>query len=273
MISQVLFVKDGTDWTGNYIRPGNVNAASLSQYCHHYYDSRQYDCSPTPEDVQGIAHAYGQNTFGSLDYDQDCENYTDMKDVLHSPRMPKYFCRRTPPGQQEFTYKFLEYNPDDEQRIYPYMTRRVITASAGPCNQYNFSSVKMGTVTGSQWSNYTYTNGSYTGSILLPVQIDTFDGTVYTYRGFNIPQNATLQACGKRCMWVWAHKTAKSGDESIFYQCPVTVNPVQSYDKPLQKAHEVSNDIARLAASSIALQGGKADAVNGWSQSQFYPNS
>ena len=246
------------------MRADTLNATNLSQYCHHYYDSRQYDCNPTPKDVQGIPPAYGQNTFGSLDYDQDCESYTKIKDVLQSPGRPKYFCRRTPPGQQEFAYRFLEYSPDDKQRVYPYLTSRVITASAGSCNQYNFSSVNIGSVIGSKWSNYTYTNGTYSGSILLPLQVDTFDGTVYTYRGFNIPQNATVQACGQRCMWVLSHKTAKPGEESTFYQRPVTVDPVQSYSKPLQAAHEVSDDIVRLAASSIAWQGGKADTENGF---------
>lgn len=111
----------------------------------------------------------------------------------------------------------------------------------------------------------------FDGSILLPVQIDSFDGTVYTYRGFKTPQNATVWACGPRCIWVWAHKTALGSEKSTFYQCPVIVNPVRSDQTPLQEAHEVSDDIARLAASSIALQGGTSDRDNGWCQSQFYP--
>ena len=269
LISQAFSVQDGTDWTGTYVRPDQVNATDLSCYYHYMYDSRKYVCDPSPENVQSIVHTYGEYTYGSLSYDQDCEYYNDTKDILHSRKKSRYFCRRTP-GQQEFAYRFLEYNPHDNQRIYPFLTRRWITASAGPCYNYSLSSVEKGSVTGGKWSNYTYSNGTFNGSIMLPVQIDSFGGTVYTYRDFQIPQNATIWACGKRCIWVWAHKTALGSEQSTFYQCPVTVNPVQS-NETLQEAHKVSNDIARLAASSIALQGGNSDRDNGWSQSQFYP--
>ena len=266
-------MRDGTDWTGTYIRAGWVNATNLSCYYHHLYDAEQYVCDPSPETVHGIVHVYGEYAFGSLSPGHNCENYINLDDILNSQNNPKYFCRRTP-GQQQFAYRFLEYNPHDNNRAYPFLTNRVITASAGPCYNYSLSHVQKGSVTGGKWSNYTYSNGTFNGSILLPVQVDTFDGTIYTYRGFQTPQNATIMACGQRCIWMWAHKTVSGSDRSTFYQCPVTIDPVNSTsEKSLQEAHKVSDDIARLAASSIGLQGGKADPDHGWTQFQFYPIS
>ena len=251
------------------MKPGQVNAANLSSYCHYTYDTKLYNCDPLPSRLHGIVHAYGEYTYGSMTYGEDCGHYTDSHDILHSQKNPKYFCRRTP-GQQEFAYRFLEYNQKDTLRIYPALTKRVITVSAGPCLDYAFSSVSKGSDTREPWSNYTYSNGTFNGSISLPMQIDTFDGTVYTYRGFNVPQNASVWACGDRCMWMWAHKTATPSEQSTFYQCPVTVKSVQ-YHGTLQEKHKVPGGIARLAASSIALQGGNSDPDLGWSQSQFYP--
>ena len=256
------------------MREDQVSAANLSCYFHHVYDQKTHVCDPSAEVVQGIVHLYGEYAFGSLSEGNDCVNYTSIGDVLRSRTNPKYYCRRTP-GQQEFAYRFLEYNPQDHQRTYPYLTDRVITASAGPCYQYSLSHVDTGSVEGGKWSNYSYYNATSSGNILLPVQIDDFDGTVYIYRGFNTPQTATVWSCGTRCIWMWAHKTIGPNDPSTFYQCPVTVNPVQnlSHQNELQDVHKVHDDIARLAASSIGLQGGKSDPENGWAQFQFYPVS
>ena len=206
-----------------------------------------------------------------MTFGHDCEKYTDLTSVLNSQNVPIYFCRRIP-GQQQFAYRFLEYNPFDLKRAYPFSTDRTITASAGLCYNYSLSHVEKGSVTNGKWSNYTYSNGTFNGSILLPVQVDTFDGTIYTYRGFKRPSEATVIACGQRCIWMWAHKTVSDSDASIFYQCPVTVDPVRSMrGNILRDVHIVPDDIARLAASSIGLQGGNSDPENGWIQSQFYP--
>ena len=189
--------------------------------------------------------------------------------MFYGETNPKYYCRRTL-GRQEFAYRFLEYNPKDDQRTYPFPTNRTITASAGECYNYSLSSVEEECQKGEKWSNYTYFNQTFSGSILLPVQIETFDGTVYIYRGFKPPQTATDYACGPRCIWMWAHKTVGPRDSSMFYQCPVTVQLVQN---SYLDAHHVPDDIARLAASSIGLQGGKSDPENGFTQFQFYPIS
>lgn len=226
-------------------------------------------CDQNPETVHGIVHAYGEAAFASLTDGHDCEYYNNIGDVLHSQANPKYFCRRTP-GQQEFAYRFLEYNPRDHQRAYPFLTNRTITASAGKCYNYSVEKVDKGSDKVGIWSNYTYTNQTVTDIISLPVKIDTFDGTVYIYRGSETPQNATTSSCGDRCIWMWAHQTKDQNNPSNFYQCPVTVNVVQNSE---QDVHDVSNDIARLAASAIGLEGGKSDQENGWSSFVFYPIS
>lgn len=258
-------MQGGTNWNGTYIRPARINASDLSCYYHHLYDDQKYVCDPSPEVVQGIVHAYGEYAFGSLSDSNDCVNYTNVEDVLRSGTNPKYYCRRTS-GQQEFAYRFLEYNPQDHQRTYPFVTDRVITASAGQCYQYSL--LRREKVAGGISFNFTYTNKTFSDSILIPAQIDNFDGTVYIYRAFNTPQNATIYSCGPRCIWMWAHRTLLGKEPSTFYQCPITVNSVQNV---LQDAHQVTDDIARLAASSIGLQGGNSDPDLGWAQFQFYP--
>jgi len=236
-------------------------------------------CDSSDGTVQGITHAYGEYAFGSLSEGNDCEDYTTVEDVRNSRKLPKYYCRRAPPGQQEFAYRFLEYNPGDLHRTYPYLTDRVNTASAGPCETYSLSHVDAGTDEGGKWSNYTYSSkDSIRGSVLLPVQVDTFDGTVYIYRGLKTPQTADTWACGDRCISMWAHKTesvTEGGKEpSTFYQCNFTVDAVQvPPQEKLQDAHRVPNDIPRLAASSVGLQGGNSDPDNGWTSFQFYPVS
>ena len=269
VIGQVFSIQDGTDWTGTYVTPGKIDAPDLTCFYHHLYHARSFTCDSSPETVHGIVHAYGEYAFGSLSEGNDCEFYDEIKDVLKSKANPKYFCRRTP-GQQEFAYRFLEYNPDDHQRAYPFLTNRTITATAGECYTYSVTDVDEGSIGGGKWSNYTITNKTVTSSILLPVKTDTFDGTVYIYRGFRTPQAATTWSCGDRCIWMWAHKTVDSNNPSTFYQCPVSVHPVQN---SVQDAHNISNNIARLAASAIGLEGGKSDKENGWSSFQFYPIS
>ncbi|KAL9007493.1 MAG: hypothetical protein Q9173_007254, partial [Seirophora scorigena] len=269
LITQVYSLQDGTNWKGTYTRADKVNTADLSCYYHHHYEEQTYTCESSPETVHGIAHAYGLYAFGSLTPGNDCVPYNDIDDVLRSQTTPKYYCRRTP-GRREFAYRFLEYNPDDTERTYPRLTDRTITASAGQCQQYSFVKVESVTTKSGKWSNYTYENGDINGSILLPVAVDTFYGTVYTYRGVKTPEEAKTYACGDRCILMWAHATGTGNGDSLFYQCPVTINEVRNAQLP---AHEVSPGIARLAAASIGLQGGKSDAVNGWAQSSFFPIS
>ena len=238
----------------------------LTCFYHHIYDARQYVCDKSDETVHGVVHN-GKYALGSLSESNDCVNYTTLEDILRSRTNPKYYCRRTS-SRQEFSYRFLEYNPKDDQRTYPFLTNRTTTASAGSCYSHSVSHGDKGTKSRRGWSNYTYSNGTFSGSILLPVQVDRFDGTVYVYRGSNPPQTATIYACETRCIWMWAHKTKSPRRPSMFYQCPVSVDLVPNSRKD---THHVPDGIARPAASSIGLQGGNSDPENGWTQFQFYP--
>ena len=247
------------------MRPSRVNFADLSCFYHFVYDRKTYRCEAS-ELTHGIVHAYGESAYGSLTQAKDCVQYSDVADVVHSQRNPVYFCRRFP-GQQEFAYRFLEYNPRDQQQTYPFLTNRVITVSAGQCTVYSVTSVKRGSDIGSQWTKYKL-NDTTAGELLIPARIDNFDGTVYIYRDRGIPQDATRWSCGPRCIRMWAHKTVFSNEPTTVYQCPITVSPVRNASL---HQHRINDGVARLAASAIGLEGGKSNSDHGWTQFQFYP--
>jgi len=277
LINQVYSLQDGTNWHGTYVEPNRkVNASDLSCYYHHIYDANKTKCDPAPETIHGIAHSYGDYAFGSLTEGNGCESYTTVDDVIASRNNPRYFCRRTT-GQHEFAYRFLEYNPKDLQRSYPYLTDRVITASSAQCDQYLVTNIDHGIVQDGIFSNYTYTNDDKTKTeyILMPVAADSFDGTIYIFRGWHVPEKAEIYACGDRCMSMWVFKNQLWGDHNLFFNCNVTVNEVRN---AMDDAHKISNGMARIAASTIGLQGGKPNEgkrkmKEGWTQWSFYPIS
>lgn len=53
-------------------------------------------------------------------------------------------------------------------------------------------------------------------------------------------------------MWMWVFKAHNPKEEPAFYQCPITISVVSNVTNVMQ---HVSNDVARTAAASIALQG------------------
>jgi hypothetical protein len=261
LINLTYSINDGTDWKGTYTRKGIVNATNLTCYF-------QNQACPTvnPQVVsQAQAHAYGNLPFRS-----ECVPYDEVSDVLNSKEDYTYYCRRTP-NRQEFAYQFKEYNPDDRQEAYPWFTNRIITASSGRCFEYSEVASSLGFDTNGILDalNYEYTNSSFNGNISIPIPNGALGGTTYIYRGTDIPQRATVYSCGPRCIWMWAHKNVGAGEESTFYQCPITVSPVSN---TTQDAHIISDDVARLAASAIGLEGRSADnnGTQVWTQFQFY---
>ncbi|KAL8829650.1 MAG: hypothetical protein Q9191_001901 [Dirinaria sp. TL-2023a] len=262
LVNLTYSLDDGTDWNGTYTREGTVNVANLSCYFHNQ------DCpSDDHEDiVQATAHAYGEVSSGTV-----CGPYNTTADILHSRNDYEYYCRRTP-GNQQFAYRFSEYNPRDLQRTHPHFTNRIVTASAGQCFQYSQVNLTLAPdLNGlmNAW-NYTFTNGSYTSSIRIPVNMEAVNGTAYVYRSAVIPQEAVTWSCGPRCMWLWAHKSFGAGEPSTFYQCPITVSQVSNVTHPGQN---ITDGIARLAASAIGLQGRFVGSPPNrtWTQYQFYP--
>ena len=211
---------------------------------------------------QALAHAYGDLSLVS-----ECGPYTEVSDVLKYKNNYGYYCKRTR-HQQEFAYRFSEYNPTDIQKVYPRLTNRTITASSGGCLEY--STVGGSTTLGNGDLVYKYKNDTYNGNITIPGQSVAIDGTTWIYRDTKTPQKADNYACGPRCIKIWAHKARGHGENSTFYECPVTVNHVSN---PIYDEQDVPDDVARLAAASIALQGrpsGSVNNVNVWTQYQLY---
>lgn len=263
LINLTYSIDAGTNWNGTYTRPGIVNVTDLS--C--FYGGGGCP-GPDHEDIQqSAAHLLGEFSSGDT-----CGSYNTTADILNSKNDYDFFCRRIP-GKQEFAYRFSEYNPKDKLRSFPWFTNRVITASSGPCFQYSFVNRTLGlNLAGirSAW-NYTFTNGSYTGNILIPADMESLNGTTYVYRGINIPQEAAAWHYGSRGMWVWAHKSGGVGN--TFYQCPISISQVSNVTNSSQN---LSDGMARLAASAIALQGRfvvnpKDPDKRLYTQYQFYP--
>lgn len=261
IISLTYNMDDGTNWNGTYTRPGVAKAANLTGYFKNNGKSLRF----SPKNYQAAAHTYGE-----LSQSMPCGPYNEISDIEKSRKDHGYFCRRAP-GQRQFAHRFSEYNPDDLQKNYPLFTNRVITASAGQCYEYTEASVKDSRDKGGNkaW-DYEYTNGSVTGHIVIPKNNQNADGTTYIHRGINVPENATAQFCGPRCMYVWAHKVAESKSSSLFYQCPITISTVSNV---VNNTQSISDEVARVAASSIALSGlpiwdGERQI---WTQYQFYP--
>lgn len=260
-------MNDGTNWKGTYTRNGVVNATNLTCYFHPKTDK----CIPQQDFLQGLAHAYGESPsmLKSGRYDQ-------IDDVVKSTHNYGYFCRNTP---GECAYRFVEYNPDDEQRTYPLFTNRTITASTGQCSTYSQTERALPANDTSGVSDplkFKIFNGSVYDSIIIPRELTGINATTYIYRGVNTPQKATKFSCGNRCVWMWAYINEGNLDNSTFYQCPITISKTSNASSD---THIVSDNVAKLAASSIALEGRLAienSSTDGsgpdWTQFQFYPS-
>ena len=76
---------------------------------------------------------------------------------------------------------------------------------------------------------YQYTNGTFNGNITIPGAYGAYDGTIYVYRGTNVPQKGVTYACSPRCikMW-WAHRLIGNGEISTFFECSITVKDVSN---------------------------------------------
>ena len=242
----------GWDYKHTYVTPGTVIAPNLGCYVHNQA------CSKQEATRQGLAHSYGQLTLGS-----NCGTYTDIAEVLTSRDKYDYWCRRVPTDQQQFAYWFLEFNPDDTQQAYPWLSDRIITATPGKCLIYD--EVKF--IEGPSRRIYTYKslNDSDDGTIEIPYALEIPSATAYIYRGFHEPSNADQQRCGSRCMWMWAHRNISGKEGSRFYKCPITISDVTNTNNDAQK---FPDDLAYLAAASIGVNG-RSDGTENWTQFQF----
>ena len=258
----------GTDYRGVYTQTGTVNASDLS--C---YNKRNTGCPTAPEVPQIVAHTYGE-----ISQSDQCCQYKELSDVLTSGKNCAYYCNRTP-GQEEFAYRFTETNPKDYPRIYPLFTNRVVTASYDQCYQYDVnqtSGKKVDDANGDLAAyNWSYSNGTVSGNITIPTEYSALDSTTYIYRGLQKPQNETENACGPRCMWMWAFRARSSlpsdpDQPQTVFQCPITISSVSN---TTLESHKISDEMAKLAAASIGLQGRYVNQANRriWTQYQLYP--
>lgn len=253
-------LNDGTNWRHIYTRDGIVNVTNLTCYF-----NDQNSCPLKNEVSQGRAHAYGETPSIA-----DRGSFDQIEDVEISKNNLGYYCLKTP---GTCAYRFVEYNPNDLQRTYPAFTDRVIVASTDHCFTYwqTENATQANDTSGIvDATNFKISNGSINDSITIPKQSYSIDGTTYIYRARNTPQDATKFSCGDRCLWMWAY--VGDSKNATFYQCPITISKVRNTTKDNQN---VPDNVAKLAASAIALQGLQAvDSSSNesiWTQFQYYP--
>ena len=283
---------DGVDFTGAFIDPYSHTVSYPNLTCYFSFDK---DGKPTcPFDypdpgqrdlgaVQFTTHIYGLAalTGGQTGNSRVCASYNETADILatdgirdnatYGSYIPPYYCRRTE-GRQQFAYRFLEYNPNDNSSVYPAFSNRTITTSSGRCLRYDYVSDKLN----GGLRNYTIRAGNGTEtSVVIAEQNEAMAGTTYVYEGYKLPPDADdteRVACGPRCIWIWAHlsRPLKAPGPNVFYQCPITVDPVTNAWLP---EHNVSDAMARYAAAAIALSGRPREPSGkdySWKQSQYF---
>lgn len=259
---------DGKSFNDTYTESGIVSASYLTCYEGVY----PYICSAG---AHSRAHLYGEKVSGE-EVQRTCGFYESIDDVVKSKHDHAYYCSQNA-TDPEFAYRFKEYNPGDVGSTYPLFTNRTITASAGECLVYPMKNeTGVPDVEGKgPGSNFTYGNDTFTEEIQIPLSSIGWSGTTYMYKGIQEPEH-TEHRCGPRCMWLWAFKNAGPSKEvndrepPAFYKCPITISEVSNAWNDSQM---IPNEVARIAAVSIALQGrwsGSMDNKN-FNQYQFYP--
>ncbi|KAL8767615.1 MAG: hypothetical protein Q9209_005945 [Squamulea sp. 1 TL-2023] len=243
---------DGRSFNDTYTKHGIVNASKLTNY----YNRGSPDEEPSDVTVQATAHLYGERIQGTK-----CGYYETIAEVVESKHDHAYYCSKNM-DDPEFTYRFKEYNPDDLQETYPRFTDRTITASAGECLVYEVKNIADAPddIDGrGSGKTFVFGNDTFTDEMQIPHSSLGLSATTYIYRGTNDPSYAPKQICGDpRCMWLWAYKNEHGNkvdtdrDPNQFYKCPITISHVKNTQNDLQT---VSDDMAHIAAVSIALQG------------------
>lgn len=257
----------GTDSTGITMSRGNVSFPKLD--CFYANGTCTTDPDQPPEVAQNEAHSYGEANFR----ERSCQYQTD-DDIFDAPQNCTYFARM---DNQEFAYRYVEYNPTDRGRAFPYLTKRLIKTRTGQCSQYKTKqSYLEASPDGPQSIRvFPYSNGT-DQTIRIAVTDLSFDATTYAFTGTEAPQNASASSvvCGPRCIVLYALRQGgpvTNRPEEVF-TCPISVSTVSNSMRSFQ---DVPDDTARLAAASIALTG-RYTNPNGsdekhWQQYQWYP--
>ncbi|KAL8759048.1 MAG: hypothetical protein Q9184_003737 [Pyrenodesmia sp. 2 TL-2023] len=232
--------------------------------------------------VTGLSVGLGINFFVRFPLVAEPAGYSAYRatidDVVNSKHDHNYYCSQDVTNP-EFAYRYKEYNPGDVEGLYPLFTNRTITASAGQCHVYRVINERLVTDVDRKGpgKEFTYGNDTFKEQIQIPLPSLGGKGTTYMYKGIKVPDR-TEHRCGPRCMWLWAFKnSAKESEKELndrepptFYKCPITISEVRN---AWNDSHIVPNEVARIAAVSLALQGqwsGDEDSRN-YNQYQFYP--
>lgn len=265
MLSLNYSIDSGTDSTGIYTGGGSVNASKLDCYYNH-------GRCPVAAGVPMItAHTYGELIQG-----QQCCRYQDEFGIQNGSQTCPYFCHD---NGHEFAYRYVEYNPLDTARAYPYLTNRNVRASAGRCYKYNvdWEKSKLGSDTDGKndVQIFAFSNGTFTGHLPIPRSKTEHNSSTYVYNGSALPQDDTETACGPRCLWIYVLRVGIRNIHgvlpAVIFSCPITVSEVYN---ATWKWQSLPDSNARLAAASIALTG-RSTRPKGrgtvWQQYQLYP--
>lgn len=251
-------MESGTDSTGIIRRQGAVNVPNLDCY------SLNGQCINASSVPQNLANAYGEAIRGQ----KSC-NYTQDSDIQNASQDCYYFSHT---NGQEFAFRYAQYNPKDSVRAYPYLTDRIVKASAKECFQYTVTNAA-GTVDSQDgiqdtWFWYFY-NSTFNGTISIPRRYAAFDSTTYIYNGTKAPPNEDFQSCGPRCMrlYAWRSPGPETKRPWAVFQCSITISEVSNVAKDWQS---LPDDNAYLAAASIALTG-RPTSDGHWRQFRLYP--
>ncbi|KAL8672247.1 MAG: hypothetical protein Q9168_003270 [Polycauliona sp. 1 TL-2023] len=264
LVTLTFDMVDGKSFNDTYTRTGLVNASFLK--C--YDNGESYSCPPDAT-AHSRAHLYGDMMQGTA-----FGLYKTVDEVVGSKDEYAYYTLENATFP-EFTFRFKEYNPADLDRKYPLFTNRTITASAGECLVYEMNSAHPVKDVDGQGPGtaFTYKTHTTTEEIITPQASLGGRATTYIFKGPGAPQN-TEDRCGPRCIWLWAYKSKAQVEDQgpwTFYKCPITVSEVRNARNYSQV---VPDDVASIAATSIALQGrwsGSAESPN-FRQYQFYPD-
>ncbi|KAI4209741.1 MAG: hypothetical protein LQ351_007337 [Letrouitia transgressa] len=254
----------GTNSTGIVTSRGSVIVPKLDCY---YDDGRCYTTPDAPtEAAPFLAHTYGE-TASSL---FGCP-YTTDEDIFQANQSCTYFYNTAKP---EFAYRYLDFNPNDVAGVYPYLTKRLIKASPGECSQYE-------TFRGRDERDrygltlWHFNDGAENKTISIPLVNTAFDSTTYIYNDTVVPQDSIDQACGPRCLYIYALRQQgprRDNTLNTLFQCQINITNVTSVGEDV---HILADRNARLAAASIALTGRYTNLISRevkeWRQYQLYP--
>ena len=268
MLSLNYSMSLGTGSAGAYTVAGTISAPRLG--C--FYGSNR--CDATLVAPQTTAHTYGELIRG-----ENCCSYNTTVEIFSADQTCSYFCSV---DRQEFAYRFNEYNPLDTISTYPYLTNRIIRSNVEACYEYDVDWSQSHLIDSPDGINATqllaFHNETYSAQIPIPNSAGAVNSSTYIYNGTNIPQLATLVACGPRCLTIYILRLGIQPPSppnallpASIFSCNISVTNVTNTTAPWQ---EYPDGMARLAIASIALTGRATDPAGlriSWQQYQLYP--